>query len=63
MLYLTHPYLENEAEIIDPLCVLQSRVPLGTDGGQTDRPEGVIAVSHGMNVRDVKVGQLRVAVV
>ena len=38
-------------------------MPLAADGRETDEAESLIAFSHGMNVRNVKMDQLRVGVV
>ena len=32
-------YLEYEAEVVEPLCVLEGRVPLGAGHGETERPQ------------------------
>ena len=48
--------LKNEADVSEPLSIFQSREPLGTGGGETERLEAFKAFSHSMDVRDVKVG-------
>ena len=51
-------HLEDEAEVAKPLCVLQRRVPLAAGHGETESPQGVVALPHGMDVGDGQVLQL-----
>ena len=52
------PHLEYKADIAEPLSVLQRRVPLITDGGETSGLQRVVALSDRMDVGDIEVGQL-----
>lgn len=56
-------YLDDEAEIVEPLCVLQGRVPLCILTRETKGAEVVITLPHCVNVGDIQVGQLGTRVV
>ena len=51
-------YLKNEIEVAQPLCVLQGGVPLAAGHGETQQPQGVVALPHRMDVGDGQVLQL-----
>ena len=50
--------LDDEAEVREPLCVLQGRVPLAALTGETESAQCLITLPHSMDVRDVQVSQL-----
>ena len=62
---LHHPptYFENEADVGEPLRVLQGRQPLGAGAGEADGLEALETLPHCVDVGDVQVGQTGVGIV
>ena len=56
-------YLKNEADVSDPLCVLESREPLGIGGRETDTLQPLITLSHCVDVGDVEIREPCVGIV
>ncbi len=54
---LFHTHLDDDTEVGEPGSVLQTGEPLGGGGRKAECPEGIIAVSHSMDVGYVQESQ------
>ncbi len=54
---ISHTHLDDDTKVGEPASVLQAGEPLGGGGREAECPEGIVAVSHGMDIGYVQESQ------